>query len=218
MARKSLLPKKKVTLKGRLAVCRYYFRLKFVALKVALKDLWKAILHIPEDIHQLYLNHFETYIGMCQANEHMYIGRKLWNLIRKDMKPEDMANIRIWFKKYPVVTDGGGFQTEYMMFVNPDISMYKDPNGNQPFTAQLQFNVFGHIGFQSAQPTPAEIIYEYNIDCEFDDKVLLEVEPFTCNGEKAFIIKRRVVDILEYRGMGISNENDDNVIDKIIKS
>lgn len=144
---------------------------------------------IPKNTYQFYLDNFCTYLTICQSNEHVYVGRRLWEAIKEGMTNEDMADIRIWFKKYPTITKDDKFGYEYMMFINPDLKSYE----REIFTAPLQFNVFGHIGFQSVQPTPAEIVYEYGIKCDIDDRVMLKVIPTTCNGEKAFILTRDVI-------------------------
>lgn len=172
-----------------------------------LKRCWRSV-------QQFYYNHFEMYLEICEANEHVYIGRRLWQAIEKDMTPEDKAEIRIWFKKYPVCMCGG-CRNEYVMHINPDLSGYKTPKGEEPFTATLQFNVFGHIGFQSVQPTPAEIAYEYGIECEFNDRVKIRVLPVMINGEKAFVLTDEVIGITHTSYL--EDQNKEVELDELIR-
>lgn len=72
-----------------------------------------------------------------------------------------------------------------------------------PFCASIQYNMYGHIGFQGIQPSPAEIVYEYdldrkiekkyNISLELTDRISLMVKPVSYRPEvygerKAYII------------------------------
>lgn len=137
-------------------------------------------------IFEWYLNHFELYLTICQSNEHAYVGRRLWKEIDNALDDEQKKDIRIWFKKYPRL-NGKGY--EYIMVVNPDLSEYEQ----ELFTAPLQYNVYGHIGFQSVQPTPAEIVYEYGIDCGWDERVMIRLEKTSHNGELAFVLRHSTI-------------------------
>lgn len=152
----------------------------------------KYISKVKEWCVQFWLDHFVTYMTICQSNEHVYVGRKLWKAIMKAVPSEQHNDIQIWFKKYPCVNNGVS-RYEYVMFANNDLSGYQTPNGEKPLTVPLQFNVFGHIGFQCVQPTPAEIVYQYNIKAGFHDRIMLRVKAITINGEHAFIITDKVI-------------------------
>lgn len=170
----------------------WYCKTAWKKVKKGFCNLVDWICDIPKNMYQFYLDNFEMYMTICQSNEHVYIGKKLWYAIKEGMTPEELSDIRIWFKKYPSIEDNK-LEYEYMMFVNPNLEGYETICGDKPFTAPLQFNVFGHIGFQAVQPTPAEIVYQYNLKCDFDDRVMIRVKPFMCNGEKAFILTRHII-------------------------
>ena len=77
-----------------------------------------------------------------------------------------------------------------------------------PFTAPVQFNLYGHIGFQGIQPTPAEIVYEYDLErqvkkryrkeLQFTDRISLAVRPVAYRpeaygGRHAYVITPEIV-------------------------
>lgn len=152
-----------------------------------MKLLSDIVSRIRDFFFQLRLDYFETYIVLRQSNEHIFIGRRLWHLIRQDIKGADEVNI--FFKKYPIC-DIGRPAYEYLMFVNPDLDGITDPEGEPPFTAPLQFSQTGRLGIQSVQPTPAEIIYEYRIKPPFYSDVYLRVKPIQYNGGRAYVLLR----------------------------
>lgn len=84
----------------------------------------------------------------------------------------------------------------------------RDNRRQIPWTAPVQYNVFGHIGFQGVQPSPAEIVYEYGLEqqskrrfrheMQLTDRVSIGLKPIVYKpevygGRKAYILTDRIV-------------------------
>lgn len=149
-----------------------------------------------------YINNFVLHITLCAATEHCYISKALWHRIIKRIPSEKRKELKVFFEKYPItVYPGNGCPTTYLyrFFVNTDLKDIRTPDGEEPFTVQIQFGRYGHLGFQSVQPTPVEILTNYGIaDMEFidfhlADHVRLKVSESMVNGEYCYDILPVVV-------------------------
>lgn len=144
-----------------------------------------------------YRVNFVPYITLCAATEHAFISKALWHKIVKNIPVEKRSELRVFFEKYPIRSYIGQGTSGYLyrFFVNTDLSAIKTPEGEEPFTTQIQFGRFGHVGFQTVQPTPIEILSEYKIATpefvkyNFSDYVSLKVqEKRMPNGEAYYIV------------------------------
>lgn len=190
-------------------------------MKGFIRQIRKWFSSVRDKVIQFWLENFVMYLAICQSNEHVYVGKRLWKAIMEAVPEEQWSDIQIWVKKYPCVEKDGTLRYEYMMFANPDLSDYRTPSGQKPLTVPLQFNVFGHIGFQCVQPTPAEIVYEYNIKADFHDRIMLKVDKVCVNGDYGFVITNKVIGKpkpFSLQNLAERNGDDDDVeLNEIIK-
>lgn len=85
----------------------------------------------------------------------------------------------------------------------------KNPNKAGIYMTELQYNLFGHIGFQGVQPTPSEIVYQYDLETkvmrkygdplDFNDRVDIRVKPIVYRpevygGRHAFVLTDNIID------------------------
>lgn len=144
-----------------------------------------------------YRRNYVPYITICAATEHMFISKALWHDIVRHIPVQERKDLRVFFEKYPVFTyvgQGTNRRMAYRFFVNSDLSAIHTPDGGEPFTTQIQFGRFGHIGFQAVQPTAIEVLTEYGIAdqyfCKnsFSHYVRLRVDTEYVNGDPCYVI------------------------------
>ena len=145
-----------------------------------------------------YITNRVPHVVLCAATEQCYISKALWKRIIRDLK-EPPRELHVFFEKYPldicVANKHLLIPYLYRFFVNSDLSGVRTPDGDIPFTAQIQVSPFGHVGFQSVQPTPIEILTEYGFaDADFinyhlPDHVRLRVTFDRVNGEPCYVIQ-----------------------------
>lgn len=64
----------------------------------------------------------------------------------------------------------------YQIIENIKRTNNRGENIKIPFCATIQFNMYNHIGFQGVQPSPAEIVYEYDIERIISKKFKVQTE------------------------------------------
>ena len=143
-----------------------------------------------------YINNFIPHIVLCARTEQCYVSKALWRRIVRNLPDPKPKELHVFFEKYSIYTGPTGANPfRYRFFVNSDLSGVSTPNGEAPFTAPMQVSRFGHVGFQSVQPTPIEILTEYGIaDQHFvnyclADHVRLRVSFGAVNGEPCYNIQ-----------------------------
>lgn len=142
-----------------------------------------------------YINNFIPHVVLCASTEQCYISKALWKRIIRDLK-RSPKELHVFFEKYPIHEIADGLYVfRYRFFVNSDLSGVKTPDGEAPFTAQIQVSPFGHVGFQSVQPTPIEILTEYGfadeeyVNYHLADHIRLRVTSDKVNGEPCYVIQ-----------------------------
>lgn len=142
-------------------------------------------------IKQWYQNHFVMFVELCAETEHTYISKCLWQKISADH--EDSNEYTIFFEKYTPHYHGS--HPLYRFFVNADLSEVATPDGEPPYTCNIQLSRFGHMGFQCVQPTPIEVLTEYGIADEdfihnhFSCRVRFRIKRYLVAGKITYELK-----------------------------
>lgn len=157
-----------------------------------------SIFNIFKRVVLWYQNKFVAFVELNASTEHTYISKRMWEMISSDCA--DANEYSIFFEKYPNTSNNRSkIAYRYRFFVNTDVDGIKTPDGEKPYTCQLQISRFGHMGFQCVQPTPIEILTEYNIaDADFcmnrmDYRVRLSISKYYVNGHIAYEVNTKPI-------------------------